>query len=55
MKEMIVDSVLGFVNNSDKKGVSSIEDWKVVRVDRLVWLVNEKIKLRIREKLDMEK
>ena len=54
MNEKIVNSVLGYVNGCIKNGVKSGE-WKVVFENGLVWLVNEKIGLRIREKLEVEK
>ena len=54
MVEKIVDSVLGWVRGCEKRGVK-VEGWKVVSEGGLVWLVNEEIKLKIREKLEIEK
>ena len=54
MVEKIVDSVLGYVRGCEKKGVK-VEGWKVVSENGLVWLVNEELKIRVREKLEIEK
>jgi hypothetical protein len=53
MKEIIVESVLGYVNGCLKQGVA-LENWKVVKEGVLVYLVNEKIGVKLRSKLEME-
>lgn len=49
MREIIMESCLGYIRGCLSKGVE-LESWKLVQTNGLVWIENQKIGVRIRNK-----
>jgi len=53
ISERVVDSVLGYIKGCSERRVA-LEGWRLVLKDGLVWLENEEIGLRIRNRMKGE-
>ena len=49
MREMILDSCLGYIRGCLLKGIE-LESWELVQTNGLVWIENQRIGVRIRNK-----